>query len=202
MSQPVSDEKSGESLPQIRSVALIALGSNQSTGVGDAAETIAQASSEIGRQLGVIRGLSKFYRTPAFPAGSGPDFVNAALKLETDLSAGSLLNGLHKIEQDFGRVRRERWAARTLDLDLIAFGQTVAPDVQTYQKWADLPLKEQMRLAPPQMILPHPRMSERAFVLVPLNDVASDWHHPVTGLSVAQMLDALPNESVSEVVAL
>ena len=202
MPQPVTDEKSGELLPQIRSTALVALGSNLPVGGVDATETVAAAAETIGRELGLIRSMSRLFRTPAFPAGSGPDFVNAALVLDTDLPPADLLSGLHRIESDFGRVRRERWAARALDLDLLAYDDLVLPDAETHRKWVELPLDQQMQLAPDEMILPHPRLAERAFVLVPLADAAPDWQHPITGLTVSQMLNTLPQESISEVVAL
>ena len=150
----------------------------------------------------MIRGISSFYATPAFPAGSGPEFVNAALKLETDLAPGALLDALHALEARYGRDRAERWGPRSLDLDLIAYGDLVLPDAETHAKWVDLPLEEQMRAAPDRLILPHPRLAERAFVLVPLNDVAPDWCHPITGATVRQMVEDLPEALVSEVVKL
>ena len=202
MSQPALDEESGKKLPQIRSTALVALGSNQVFAKADARETLAMAVAAIDEMLGVIRGVSRFFRTPAFPPGSGPDFVNAALSLETDLLPRELLEGLHGIEERFGRSRRTRWAARTLDLDLISYDDLVLPDRQTCQNWVDLPLDQQMQVAPDTLILPHPRLAERAFVLVPLADVAANWRHPLTGKSVKQMLEALPEDDISVVVAL
>jgi 2-amino-4-hydroxy-6-hydroxymethyldihydropteridine diphosphokinase len=99
-------------------------------------------------------------------------------------------------------VRQARWAPRTLDLDLIAYDDLILPDRATYKKWAELPLEEQMTLTPRELILPHPRLAERAFVLVPLAEVAGDWVHPVTGRTVRQMLDELPHKDISEVAAL
>jgi 2-amino-4-hydroxy-6-hydroxymethyldihydropteridine diphosphokinase len=154
------------------------------------------------KDIGVIRGVSRLFSTPAFPYGSGPDFVNCALKLDTGLSAEAVLEALHQIEAIFGRVRQKRWAPRTLDLDLIAYDDKVLPDRDTYLKWVELSFEEQMKRAPKELILPHPRLAERAFVLVPLADVAADWVHPVTRRSVKQMLDALPDNQVSEVRAL
>ncbi len=158
--------------------------------------------SEAAKALGVIRAKSSLYRTPAFPAGSGPDFVNAAFSVETDLNPREVLACLHDAEKRFGRVRQQRWAARTLDLDLIAYENQILPDLSTYSYWAELPLEEQQKKAPEELVLPHPRLHERAFVLVPLNDIAPDWVHPVTGKSVSQMLKSLPKSAKAEVCRL
>jgi 2-amino-4-hydroxy-6-hydroxymethyldihydropteridine diphosphokinase len=150
----------------------------------------------------VIRAISPFYATPCFPAGAGPDYVNAAVALKWDRTAKEVLTALHRIEAELGRSRVQRWGQRTVDLDLIAIGDQVMPDAQTFAHWRDLPLDQQMKEAPDQLILPHPRMQDRAFVLVPLADVAPDWVHPVSGLSVVQMRDALDPAVRAEVVAL
>ena len=136
--------------------------------------------------------LSRLYRTPAWPAGSGPDFVNAAASVPAAGSADRFMRALHRIEAEFGRRRERRWAARTLDLDLIAWGDLVAPDAATQSRWRRLPHERQQTDAPEQLILPHPRLQERAFVLVPLAAVAPDWRHPVIGKTVVEMLGDLP----------
>ena len=137
---------------------------------------------------------SRLFETPAFPPGSGPNFVNCALVVETTLSAESLLARLHEVEAAHGRERKVRWGPRTLDLDLIAWGDAVCPDRPTWRRWAGLSPESAARETPAELILPHPRLAERAFVLVPLAEVAADWRHPVTGHTVREMAAALPAE--------
>jgi 2-amino-4-hydroxy-6-hydroxymethyldihydropteridine diphosphokinase len=144
---------------------------------------------------GVALRASRMWRTPAVPAGSGPDFVNAAAALDFGAAPEELLSILHSVEAEFGRERRDRWGPRTLDLDLLAMGQRVLPDRQTFEAWADLLPERQMRDVPQRLILPHPRMHERAFVLLPLSEVAPEWRHPVLGRSVAEMTAALTPEA-------
>ena len=91
--------------------------------------------------------------------------------METQLAPDALMATLHAIEQRFGRVRGERNAPRTLDLDILDY-------------------EGRVEAGPP--VLPHPRLDERAFVLVPLADIAPAWRHPVSGKSVAELIDALP----------
>ena len=202
MPQDAKSQKNGGKLPQIRSVALIAVGSNMGFQEKSIESTVESALINFPRGVCVIRKKSAFYRTAAFPKGSGPDFVNAALAVETSLSPREMLDLLHEIESTFGRDRKERWGPRTLDLDLVAYDDLVLPDRQVHTHWVKLSLEEQMKVAPDQLILPHPRLAERAFVLVPLCDVAPDWVHPITGTSVKQMRDALTQEQLSEVTLL
>jgi 2-amino-4-hydroxy-6-hydroxymethyldihydropteridine diphosphokinase len=149
-----------------------------------------------------VERVSRYFMTPCFPLGAGPDYINAAAILSTTLSPVGLLAVLHQTEADLGRQRVQRWGNRTLDLDLLAFGNTVSPDAKGYRAWHDLAPEQQRLRAPDELILPHPRLQERAFVLVPLMDIAADWHHPVLGLTVRQMTDALPPEEVAAVVPL
>jgi 2-amino-4-hydroxy-6-hydroxymethyldihydropteridine diphosphokinase len=191
--------KTGDLLPQLRSVALVALGSNLTSPVGDPRETV-EAAIECARASDwVIRSVSRFYATPAFPAGSGPDFVNAVISIEVADSPSEILDSLHRIEKSLNRIRKDRWGERTIDLDLIAVGDQVLPDTKTFELWREMPLPDQMQRAPDHLILPHPRLQDRAFVLVPLADVAPDWVHPVLGRSVTQMRDALPDWARQEV---
>jgi len=184
--------------------ALIALGANigpHGAGPQGLAQTLRAAAARLEHVFGEIT-LSRLYRTPCFPAGAGPDFVNAACAVQTNLQPEAVLAQLHEIEAEFGRERTVRWGQRTLDLDLIACGDRILPDAATFRHWRDLPLNEQAQQAPDRLILPHPRLQDRAFVLVPLTDIAAAWVHPDSGLTVAQMRDALPPADRTEVVAL
>ncbi len=176
--------------------AYLALGSNVTSPFGPPKSTLREALNWLTDDALKLRETSRFYASPAFPAGSGPDFVNAVARLETTLLPLDLLAQLHKIERAMGRTRKTRWAARTIDLDLIAYdtasGSAVHPDIDTFQQWLSLPLEEQIKRAPEGLILPHPRLQDRAFVLQPLCDIAPDWHHPVFGKTAATLLEALP----------
>lgn len=143
--------------------------------------------------------MSRFFRTPAWPPGSGPDFVNAAVLVRTRLSPADLLAALHAIEAAAGRRRDLRWGPRTLDLDLLFHGLRILPDAATQARWCDLPADRQAQDAPETLVLPHPRLQDRPFVLVPLAEIAPGWRHPVTGRSVAEMVAALDPADVAAV---
>lgn len=135
------------------------------------------------------------------PAGSGPDYANAAALIVTSLRPGELLDRLHAIEARFGRDRGTgRWSARILDLDLIALDDLVLPDAATQRGWVAMAADRQRAEAPDRLILPHPRMQDRAFVLAPLAEIAPGWRHPVSGLTVAGMLAALGPEALAGMV--
>lgn len=181
---------------------LIALGGNLHSDAGSPDQTLRAAITRLQEEGAEIRKVSRFYATPCFPAGAGPDYVNAAAEIGVTAPPSEALALLHRVEAAFGRARDRRWGQRTLDLDLLAAGDSVLPDAATQARWRDLPLDTQMQEAPGDLILPHPRIQDRAFVLVPLADVAPNWVHPLLGLSVIQMRDALDPGDVAGVVAL
>lgn len=172
----------------------IALGANLPSAAGSPSTTLQAALTYLQDASAItVTAISRFYATPAFPAGSGPDYVNACARLQTTLSPHDLLACLHQIEARLGRRRDTgRWAARGIDLDLLAMGDAILPDAQAARHWREMPLSKQSDIWPDQLILPHPRLQDRPFVLVPLADIAGNWHHPATGQRLADMLAALP----------
>lgn len=133
--------------------ALIALGGN----VGDARLSFARAIPAIlGRANAELRARSSDYRTPPWGEPDQPPFINACIAIETPLAPGPLLAVLHDVEREFGRDRASetRWGPRTLDLDILAY--------------------DDQRVDLPELTIPHPRWFERAFVLVPLAEIAPD----------------------------
>jgi 2-amino-4-hydroxy-6-hydroxymethyldihydropteridine diphosphokinase len=153
------------------SCAFVALGANLPSAFGAPRATLEQALAVLDDGVLHLRELSPWYETAPVPASDQPWFVNAVARFATGLAPEAVLARLHEVEARFGRVRRERWEARVIDLDLIDLDGLI-------------------REEPP--VLPHPRMTERAFVLLPLADIAPDWRHPVDGRPIAELIAALP----------
>ena len=175
---------------------LIALGGNLVGQKDSPLEYLQDAICEFSQSGIDVKAQSRVYRTPCFPAGAGPDFLNAALVCVTDLTPASIMRTLHDIESRAGRTRVQRWAPRVLDLDLLAVGDLICPDIARYRDWAGLDLQDQMRLAPGELILPHPRMHERRFVLVPLLELWPEAVDPRGGTPYAGQLDQLPAQGI------
>jgi len=156
--------------------ACIGLGAN----LGDAADTLRKAVEALDHREGItVREVSRFYRTPAWGREDQPDFINAVALLETSLTPRALLERLLAVETEFGRHRPdgERWGPRTLDLDLLLYGDAVIDE--------------------PGLRVPHPHLHERAFALVPLLDVLPEARIPGYGaardaVSVLEMSNIRP----------
>ena len=167
-------------------LAAIALGSNLESRFGDREANLREAVRRIDA-LGEVRAVSSFYDTEPVGYLEQPRFLNAALVLETELKPGALMQELLGVERAMGRERTGVGAAiavgkgatfkgpRVIDLDLLLYGDWVL--------WSE------------ELMLPHPAMAERRFVLEPLAEIAPAWMHPVLGVTVREMLAGLDRDS-------
>lgn len=158
-------------------IAVVGLGAN----LGDAAASVhgAIAVLDLLPATRLLR-ASKLYRTPAWGQTEQPDFINAVAMLQTGLGARVLLDRLLAVERDFGRIRSpgERWGPRTLDLDLLLFGDEVIDD--------------------PGLQVPHPHLHERAFVLLPLAEIAPGMCIPGLGI-VGALAATMASEGIEAI---
>jgi 2-amino-4-hydroxy-6-hydroxymethyldihydropteridine diphosphokinase len=159
-------------------IAYIALGSN----LGDRAETLSAASDRVGR-LGRVTARSSLYETEPVGYRDQPAFLNAVLALETNLEPLPLLHALLAIEQELGRDRSKgvRNGPRTLDLDLLLMGDTI--------------------VAGEELMLPHPALAQRRFVLAPLAEIVPHLRHPQSDQTMAELLALLPDEGENRISA-
>ena len=142
----------------------IALGSN----LGDSLATLEAATAELAAIPGMqLQAKSSWYITKAVGPPQ-PDYLNGCIILQVEINPQELLQKLLAIEEKFGRVRQQRWGARSLDLDLLLYDDLI--------------------IDTPNLQIPHPRMQERAFVLVPLAEIAPDWVEPISGFVIRDLV--------------
>lgn len=159
-----------------QATAIIALGSN----IGDKIAYLRQAVASLSDHQSIVVGArSNLYRTEAWGEEDQDWFVNACVAVTTDLSPVALLRVCQKIENDLGRVRLKRWGPRVIDLDVLNYDDVTQSGTE--------------------LTLPHPRITERAFVLAPLNDIASD--KVINGKTVSEWLTGFDLEGVEKLDA-
>jgi 2-amino-4-hydroxy-6-hydroxymethyldihydropteridine diphosphokinase len=156
---------------------LIAMGANLPSVAGPPQQTLEAALAALAEAGIALEQRSAWYRSAPLPAGDQPWYINGVISVATRLAPVELLGVLHRVEARFGRVRRQRNEPRILDLDLLDYNSKLRQETP---------------------VLPHPRLHERAFVLLPLADIAPDWRHPASGARLAALIAALPPGQVVE----
>lgn len=140
------------------------------TNLGDRVRLLASARIAIENEMGRIVRASAIYQTESWGGDSTqPDYLNQVLRVQTELDAEAVLECALAIESRLGRTRQHRWESRLIDIDLLFYGKEV---------W-DLP----------HLIVPHPRIQERNFVLIPLCEIAPTWVHPVLDKTIGELLE-------------
>ena len=173
---------------------LIGLGSNLTTDDLPTSKAVLEEAIDMlsSEDTKIVKG-SRFYETEPVPASDQPWYVNAVVHVESNLSAPLLLERLHDVEQKLGRTRRERWEARIIDLDLLSYNGEILP---SKEKW----LAERENSHSDILMVPHARMHQRSFVLLPLRDIEPNWIHPVFDKKVLELIDELETDEIVRVL--
>jgi 2-amino-4-hydroxy-6-hydroxymethyldihydropteridine diphosphokinase len=154
---------------------LIGIGGNlRSRRFGAPIDTLSAALAALETEHIKILRRSGWYRTEPVPRSEQPWFINAVVSLATQLGAKELLMVLQTMERRFGRVRARPNAPRVIDLDILDY--------------------QGERIDTPSLVLPHPRLHQRRFVLMPIAEIAPDWRHPILGLTAQQLLAQVSSE--------
>lgn len=143
------------------------------TNLGDRLSNLKQAAHRIDQEVGKIKKASSVFETSAWGKTDQPAFLNQALELTTRLDAEQVLNKLLSIEEQLGRKRKEHWGERIIDIDILFFGSEIHTS--------------------PHLQIPHPQLGNRRFTLIPLNEIAPDFVHPVSKKTVRELLAICPD---------
>lgn len=171
---------------------IISLGSNVTGGHKFSSQTILSAYDLLQSFNIRVLNKSRFYLTEPYGVTDQPAFTNSTVSVQTSYSPYNLLTVIKKIETIAGRKPAKRWAARIIDLDIVDYNGLWLNYVKvhcgdfTHYKY--------------KLRLPHPGIAQRPFVLRPIMDIAPFWHHPVTGLTAAQMLKRLPKNTPGKIL--
>lgn len=151
---------------------ILHIGSN----VGDAKANLERCVGLIEERIGTCKSLSSVYLTQAWGLENQNDFLNQALEIETLLSIEAVLETCMAIEAKMGREKNIKWGPRIIDIDIIFYGQEI--------------------LESDNLIVPHPRMHDRNFVLYPLAEIIPEWLHPILGKSIAELKESSPDQQI------
>jgi 2-amino-4-hydroxy-6-hydroxymethyldihydropteridine diphosphokinase len=151
-------------------ISYLLIGGNE----GNRMAWLAEACANIEESAGRVLRLSSFYETAAWGKTDQDDFLNQALQIQTELDAPALLDALLKIEEKMGRRRMEKWGSRLIDIDILFFNEDI------------------IRL--PRLVIPHPEIQNRRFALVPMEEIAPLYVHPVLGKSIRDLLAECPDK--------
>jgi 2-amino-4-hydroxy-6-hydroxymethyldihydropteridine diphosphokinase len=143
---------------------ILLLGAN----LGDRVDTLRKAVSLIKERIGSVDQQSSLYKTAAWGVTDQPDFLNQVVRIDTDLTPESVLEQTQRTEQELGRIRREKWGARAIDIDILYYGQRI--------------------IHTETLTIPHPYLHQRRFTLVPLAEVAPDFIHPILQKTTLELL--------------
>lgn len=150
----------------------VGLGANLPSRYGAPEQTLEEAKNAIGMAGIAVLASSQTWRSAPVPLNDDPWYCNAVIAVETDRTPREVLETLQNIEKNFGREKSIRNAPRIIDLDLLVFYNVIIESVD--------------------LNVPHPRIHERAFVLIPLREIAPDWRHPVTDKTIDELIENLP----------
>ena len=168
---------------------LIAIGSNLNSKENTRLEIIEKALIYFPSFDMLLIKASSFWESKSFSEKNQPNFINAVIEVFSELKPFEVLTNLKKIEKLFGRRETKRWGDRVLDLDIIGCESIVLPSEVVFMKWFKMPYDLQIIIQPDVLILPHPRIQDRLFVLKPLEEIKPEWVHPVLQMKPKELID-------------
>lgn len=167
---------------------IIALGANLNGSFGSPIKTLKMCIKKLQENDVIIEKKSSWYQSKAFPNPLDPPFVNRCLKVLTLLKPLDFLDLISNIETELGRKRKKRWESRVCDIDILSNNQKILPNLDKFNYWYKMELYNQIVIKPKELIIPHPRIQDRDFVLIPFCEIEENWIHPVFDKKIKLLL--------------